>query len=179
MDLTTEAIKGMLERGQFSAILEHDQLRRQKELGNCFEGYQEGPISHPPSYKYNPGTDEWDSSEKRRPPAWCDRILWRETASGPSADIVQLAYRSHPALKASDHKPVSALFRSSFRVTDQAAKRKVYEDVMKKLDKEENDYLPVVEIDSTEICFGVVRFKDAASRSLRVKNVGQSKIKYR
>src|SRR5699024_1990242 len=100
------------------------------------------PIAHLPSYKYNPGTDEWDSSEKRRPPAWCDRILWR------GEHINQLVYRSHPELKASDHKPVSALFESSFRITDQAAKRKVYEDVMKKLDKEENDFLPQVEIDT-------------------------------
>lgn len=174
MYLSTEQIKGMLDRGQYEVILENDQLKKQKDLRNVFEGYLEGAIHFPPSYKYNPGTDEWDSSEKRRPPAWCDRVLWRA-----SPDIVQLAYRSHPQLKASDHKPVSSLFLSSFRITDQAAKRKVYEDVMKRLDKEENDYLPAVEIETTEIGFGVVRFKDAASRSLKVKNVGQSKIKYR
>ena len=173
MDFNTEQIKVMCDRGQYSAILEHDQLKRQKDKKACFDGYTEGPISFLPSYKYNPGTNDWDSSEKQRPPAWCDRILWR------GDDIHQTVYRSHMEMKASDHKPVSSLFDSCFRVTDQTARRKVYEDLMKKLDKEENDYLPQVEIDTTEINFGLVRFKDATCRSLKLKNVGQSKIQYK
>ena len=46
------------------------------------------------------------SSEKHRPPAWCDRILH----CADKAKVVQRTYSSHPALVISDHKPVSALF---------------------------------------------------------------------
>ena len=33
--------------------------------------FEEAPITFAPTYKYNPGSDEYDSSEKRRIPAWC------------------------------------------------------------------------------------------------------------
>jgi hypothetical protein len=35
-----------------------------------FEGYEEGPLSFPPTYRYDVGTDNYDTSEKLRIPAW-------------------------------------------------------------------------------------------------------------
>ncbi|KAK4150844.1 Endonuclease/exonuclease/phosphatase [Chaetomidium leptoderma] len=61
------------------SLLPHDQLRRLvKERKIFHEGWREGPISFLPTYKYDVGTVAlFDSSEKRRPPSWCDRILYR------------------------------------------------------------------------------------------------------
>lgn len=172
MNLNTDQVRQMLCDQHFEHLLESDQLRRQMAAKNCFHNFQEGAIRFQPSYKYNTGTDQWDSSEKRRPPAWCDRVLWK------GSDIRQVAYRSHPSLKASDHKPVSSLFDSSFRVIDLKRRSKVYEDVMKKLDKEENDVMPQVKIDTIEINFGSVCFKDNVLRELTLTNIGKNRVKF-
>ena len=49
----------------------------EKRKRKCFEAFEEGAIGFLPTYKYDPGTDDWDSSEKQRAPAWTDRILWK------------------------------------------------------------------------------------------------------
>ncbi|KAB5576116.1 putative PI phosphatase group protein [Coniochaeta sp. 2T2.1] len=61
------------------SLLPHDQLRRViKERKAFHDGWREGPITFLPSYKYDVGTVSlFDSSEKRRAPSWCDRILYR------------------------------------------------------------------------------------------------------
>lgn len=61
------------------SLLSHDQLQRlMKERKAFHDGWREGPITFLPSYKYDVGTVSlFDSSEKQRPPSWCDRILFR------------------------------------------------------------------------------------------------------
>ncbi|KAK4198926.1 putative inositol-1,4,5-trisphosphate 5-phosphatase 3 [Triangularia verruculosa] len=62
-----------------TSLLPHDQLRRLMKDRKVFhEGWREGPITFLPSYKYDVGTVAlFDSSEKQRPPSWCDRVLYR------------------------------------------------------------------------------------------------------
>lgn len=62
-----------------SSLLPHDQLHEQMRLRKAFhDGWREGPINFLPTYKYDVGTvGVFDSSEKKRGPSWCDRILYR------------------------------------------------------------------------------------------------------
>ncbi|KAI4746023.1 DNase I-like protein [Aureobasidium sp. EXF-12298] len=61
-----------------SSLLPHDELQQQQKARKAFQGWQEGPITFLPTYKYDAGSvGVFDSSEKRRAPSWCDRILWR------------------------------------------------------------------------------------------------------
>lgn len=62
-----------------SSLLPHDQLHAQMRERKAFhDGWQEGPIDFLPTYKYDVGSvGMFDSSEKKRGPSWCDRILYR------------------------------------------------------------------------------------------------------
>ena len=93
--------------GRLNKLLETDQLllELKKNPTHRLRSFMESPISFQPTYKYDPGTDNYDSSEKMRVPAWCDRIYYR--GLGPSA-IENHAYKSHTC-RVSDHRPVSAL----------------------------------------------------------------------
>lgn len=42
-----------------------------------FRGFIEGKIDFPPTYKYDLFSDDYDTSEKCRTPAWTDRVLWK------------------------------------------------------------------------------------------------------
>ena len=61
------------------SLLPHDQLRHVQKKRKAFhDGWREGPITFLPTYKYDVGSmGMFDSSEKKRAPSWCDRILYR------------------------------------------------------------------------------------------------------
>lgn len=96
-DIDVNEVKEMLAEENIATILESDQFKHQQQQRKAFVEFQEGTITFRPTYKYDVGTDEWDSSEKNRAPAWCDRVLWK-------GDIVtQTAYRSHMTLLVNIH----------------------------------------------------------------------------
>ena len=45
-------------------------------MDRVFQGYSEGKILFQPTFKYDKGTNQFDSSSKYRPPAWTDRVLY-------------------------------------------------------------------------------------------------------
>ncbi|KAL8133354.1 hypothetical protein AgCh_008715 [Apium graveolens] len=84
------------------------QLKMEQRAGRIFEGWEEGRISFPPTYKYLTNSDDYVgqtsiSKDKRRTPAWCDRILWK------GEGIKQMWYE-RVEFKFSDHRPVCSLF---------------------------------------------------------------------
>lgn len=170
MDATVA--KQHLAEGNYAPVLALDQLGQQRKLGRVFLGFHEAEIDFKPTYKYDPGTDNWDSSEKCRAPAWCDRVLWRGDA------IESISYKSYPELKISDHKPVTAGFDSQIRIIDKAKYRKIHEEVMKKLDKLENEFLPQVMVDTTDIIFDVLKFLEPSRKELIIANTGQVPVQF-
>ncbi|XP_012531149.1 inositol polyphosphate 5-phosphatase E isoform X3 [Monomorium pharaonis] len=107
-----------------------DQLKNILNEGAVLRGFEEAPIMFPPTYKYDPGTQIFDSSSKQRTPAYTDRILFRgkghargyirrvsHESSGMHKDgvIECLVYDSVPSICTSDHKPVWGVFKTTLR----------------------------------------------------------------
>ncbi|EPS66339.1 inositol-1,4,5-triphosphate-5-phosphatase, partial [Genlisea aurea] len=101
--------KALIEMQNWRALLEKDQLRIEQRRGRVFDGWREGKIYFPPTYKYSnnsdryTGDDDLHPKEKIRTPAWCDRILWYGNG------IQQSSYTRGES-RFSDHRPVSSTF---------------------------------------------------------------------
>ncbi|XP_022100456.1 inositol polyphosphate 5-phosphatase OCRL-1-like isoform X2 [Acanthaster planci] len=166
-DLSVDVVKVHIDSKDFKTLMEHDQLFRQHRIEKVFKGFKEGEITFRPTYKYDPGTDNWDTSEKQRVPAWCDRILFK------GKTIKQLVYRSHDKCKLSDHKPVSSLFDIEVKVVDEKKFKQVVEEEIRKLDRQENEALPQVALSRNDLKFKDVRYMEPQMLTLDVANVGQ------
>ncbi|XP_021821881.1 type I inositol polyphosphate 5-phosphatase 4-like [Prunus avium] len=106
--LSYRSAKALVEMRNWRALLENDQLRIEQRRGRVFEGWSEGKIYFPPTYKYLNNSDRYagddrHTKEKRRTPAWCDRILWH------GRGIYQLSYVRGES-RFSDHRPVYSVF---------------------------------------------------------------------
>ncbi|OVA05419.1 Inositol polyphosphate-related phosphatase [Macleaya cordata] len=123
--LTYRSAKALVEMHNWRALLENDQarylplslqfinftcaqLRIEQMRGHVFEGWNEGRIYFPPTYKYSNNSDRYagddtHTKEKRRTPAWCDRILWF------GRGLHQLSYVRGES-RFSDHRPVYSIF---------------------------------------------------------------------
>lgn len=147
-----------IENGDLGILRDNDQLNIERARGNAFQEFSEGTLAFAPTYKYQPGTDGYDRrpEKKIRAPAWCDRILWR-LAKGGSESVTQLSYR-RSELRPSDHKPVMSLFGCSLRKIIAEKERSVFEDLLRELDKWENDSIPKVEFSTKLIDFGEIHF---------------------
>ena len=246
-----------------SSLLRHDQLHAQMRKGKAFhDGWREGPVDFLPTYKYDVGTvGVFDSSEKRRGPSWCDRILYRTRKdkleyeqeireaqdakraeeqmkargvdkeaeeesvlfsndydpeadadneyqeeesgnnSGPEVvetksgfdDTLQLDYyTSHQRVLSSDHKPLDAVFTLTYSAVDSELKARVHQEVVRELDKAENDGRPVVTVvidhhhdhddgsptssDSPTfqgVNYGNVKYNHPKTRNITVANTGR------
>jgi hypothetical protein len=108
IDYRREPIIAAIQAEDFEILVTHDQLTKEMKFnrGFRFRSFSEGPLTFAPTYKYDRNSMEYDSSEKRRLPAWCDRVLWR---SREPSRVKQLHYRRWEA-NVSDHRPISAGF---------------------------------------------------------------------
>ncbi|TIA88905.1 hypothetical protein E3P99_02323 [Wallemia hederae] len=115
VDLPYESACALAYEGQYEELLRNDQLKRAMRSG-IFKGYSEANVTFQPTYRFDFGSSNYDTSEKRRIPAYTDRILFRSAATLQAA-LTPIAYDSVD-LRGSDHRPVYATFTGVVRSVD-------------------------------------------------------------
>jgi endonuclease/exonuclease/phosphatase family metal-dependent hydrolase len=136
--LRNEHVQKLCQVGDLETLYENDQVRCipheigaqylllqlniQMVAGFAFPFYSEARITFMPTYKYDLGTDTYDTSEKARIPAWCDRVLRK------GDNIRQINYSDAP-LKFSDHRPVYATFQCLISKVDEKKKDQLSEEI--------------------------------------------------
>ncbi|CAH8266462.1 unnamed protein product [Arabidopsis lyrata] len=115
ISLPEEKTRLLVESKEWNILLENDQLRMEILNGQIFRGWQEGIVKFAPTYKYVPNSDlyygciTYKKDEKKRAPAWCDRIIWYGNG------LKQHEY-TRGETKISDHRPVKAIFTTEITV---------------------------------------------------------------
>ncbi|PSR90976.1 Type IV inositol polyphosphate 5-phosphatase [Actinidia chinensis var. chinensis] len=116
ISLPEPATRLLVDRGDWNALLRNDQLRIELMEGQVFEGWQEGTIKFAPTYKYYPNSNKYYGAvkgkrgEKKRAPAWCDRIIW--FGEGLKQDLY-----TRGESRLSDHRPVKTIFTTEVGVS--------------------------------------------------------------
>lgn len=114
IDLTYEQVLQLVKESRYSILYKYDQLMRAQKDKLAFFSFTEPTINFPPTYKFDNGSCMYDSSTKRRIPAWTDRILYKT----PSNQNIKCKLYTHAPMYISDHTPVRGLFQMSIKETD-------------------------------------------------------------
>ncbi|XP_059637768.1 type IV inositol polyphosphate 5-phosphatase 11 [Cornus florida] len=105
--INTLPARNLIQKDLHSLLTSKDQLLQEAERGQIFNGYCEGTLAFKPTYKYNIGSSNYDTSYKVRVPSWTDRILFKVEDS-EKIDATLHSYESIDSIYSSDHKPVKA-----------------------------------------------------------------------
>ncbi|KAI8808849.1 Endonuclease/exonuclease/phosphatase [Cladochytrium replicatum] len=126
IDLPREQVIAAINQRNWDVLMRYDQLLVQRATNSLFalKSFQEGALNFAPTFKYDPGTDQYDTSEKQRTPAWCDRILFR------GGGVEQTYYKRYEC-RISDHRPIASGFLVRVKSVDKDSKRAVYEDILR------------------------------------------------
>ncbi|XP_062872824.1 inositol polyphosphate 5-phosphatase Ka isoform X2 [Trichomycterus rosablanca] len=180
-------IRNCITSQTFNLLWSKEQLTMMKKKVPKLQQFEEGPLDFQPTYKFDLNSDNYDSSGKKRKPAWCDRILWRvkpkTTPEGANTEpdghdvdqkqledeyplkVVQDLYTSKMEYSISDHKPVIGIFRLELR--------KMYESPLVRL-RAEGDWS--ADLDGVVTCSQLQPFSSSAWDWIGLYKVGFQSI---
>ncbi|XP_025014885.2 type I inositol polyphosphate 5-phosphatase 13 isoform X2 [Ricinus communis] len=199
--ISYDEARDFVSQRSFDWLREKDQLRAEMKAGKVFQGMREALIRFPPTYKFErnqPGLGGYDSGEKKRIPAWCDRIIYRDNRVALVSDcslecpivssIVQ--YEACMDVIESDHKPVRCKFNIQIAHVDRSVRREEFGEIIRTNEKvksllEESHYVPETIVSTNNIVLqnqdtSIVRITNRCMKEKAIFQViceGQSTVK--
>ncbi|CAG7874887.1 unnamed protein product [Brassica rapa] len=165
--ITYDEARDFISHRSFDWLREKDQLRAEMSEGKVFQGMREALITFPPTYKFEknkPGLGGYDSGEKKRIPAWCDRVIYRDNQSTPFCECnlqcpvvsCTVMYEACMDVTESDHKPVRCKLHANIAHTDKSVRRQELGKIIKSSEKlrtmfEELRYVPETSVSTNSI----------------------------
>ncbi|RKF63933.1 Inositol-1,4,5-trisphosphate 5-phosphatase 1 [Erysiphe neolycopersici] len=141
--LDNEKVRNLIRNGELDTLYQNDQLNLQMIAGSVFPYYSESKITFAPTYKFDIGTNIYDTSEKLRVPAWTDRILLK------GSNTRQIDYNSVP-LQFSDHRPVYGIFICVINIIDEIRKETLSRQIFKERKAQINGTLSIIKHNNSE-----------------------------
>lgn len=145
ISMPNEYCRNLIEKGAFDELLEADQLVLEMSNKGAFSGFEEEQVKFYPTYKFDKGTSNYDTSEKQRVPSWTDRIVHRSTVD--KGNLRQLNYHSIMDFFLSDHKPVYALFQCKVKFVDEPKRNKMAKELYVSYKQDHNGSGSLLELD--------------------------------
>ncbi|XP_057527554.1 type I inositol polyphosphate 5-phosphatase 13-like isoform X2 [Amaranthus tricolor] len=184
--ISYDEARDFVSQRSFDWLREKDQLRAEMKAGKVFQGMREAMIKFPPTYKFErhvPGLGGYDSGEKKRIPAWCDRVIYRDCRTGPvsvcSLNCPILAsiqmYEACMDVTESDHKPVRCKFSVHLARVDRSVRRKEFGEVMKTSKEIESLLQELSVIPDTAVSTDSISLQNQETSFLQITNKSKNK----
>jgi hypothetical protein len=138
-----EKARALIERNDLATLFTRDQLSYQMMRIKEFKYFKESEIKFPPTYKFDKFSDQYDSSEKQRVPAWTDRILHC------GKNLQSLNYDIASIIKFSDHRPVYNIFSAQVKIIDEEYKDNVINKLRQSYTDDKSSHIELNDASST------------------------------
>ncbi|XP_038998241.1 type II inositol polyphosphate 5-phosphatase 15-like isoform X3 [Hibiscus syriacus] len=180
-DVSYDEARDFISQRSFDWLRERDQLRTEMEAGNVFQGMREAAITFAPTYKFDKhvaGLSGYDSGEKKRIPAWCDRILYRDSRQTLGSEcslecpVVSSVsqYESCMDVTDSDHKPVICIFSVEIAHIDESVRRQEFGDIVRSNEEFRCKLQELCKIPETIVSTNNILLQNQDTSILRITN---------
>ncbi|XP_019161339.1 PREDICTED: type I inositol polyphosphate 5-phosphatase 12-like isoform X2 [Ipomoea nil] len=179
--ITYDEARDLVSQRSFDWLREKDQLRAEMKAGKVFQGMREAIIRFPPTYKFEkgkPGLGGYDSGEKKRIPAWCDRVLYRDNRATMNTEcslecpvvgsVVQ--YEAVMEVTESDHKPVRCKLNVEIAHIDRCIRRREFGKIYQNNDKIKGFLEELLDVPETSVGTDKIVLQNQETFNLTITN---------